>query len=235
MGIHLNTAPKSPSGGQCDRLGPGMRSGCMAHPMVQSECQAAALVAGQGKFRRRRRSGGCSGQGFELGIQGVHAVGLQPSEVLARVTQTMQHGLHLGHLVLHRLSVLRRLFVGGQHHHLGSTKSQHGQPHIGTHTGGVPQRHGDDPGRQTMGALKLGCTAQLVEHGLTLALAVQQQYRVLAASAGIGAEQCFGRHPQGTGLGIGIGQCTRGTHRGASPATDTQMGIDLDLLARGFR
>ena len=78
---------------------------------------------------------------------------------------------------------------------------------------------------------QLGRTSEFLDALLTHILAVQQHHRIDATCLAVGAQQGVELAPLFMGLGVGVGQGTRGAHRGAGPAPHAQMGIDLNLLA----
>ena len=60
---------------------------------------------------------------------------------------------------------------------------------------------------------------------------MQQQHRVFAAAALVGTQQGFELDALVAGTRVGVTDRPRGAYRAAGATTDTQVGVDLDLLA----
>ena len=147
------------------------------------------------------------------------------------VAQAFQQGLQLVHLRLQPVDVLRGLFSRRQDQHLSRPVTQRAEPDIQAQARGMPHRHRDHMRGDALGDAQLGRTSEFLDALLTHILAVQQHHRIDATCLAVGAQQGVELAPLFMGLGVGVGQGTRGAHRGAGPAPHAQMGIDLNLLA----
>ena len=122
--------------------------------------------------------------------------------------------------------------MGVEHQDLFGAIGNGREPNFQAQTGGVPQRHGYDIGGHALCQFELGRTTQGFDACLTCFLAVQQERGIFSASSVIGRQQGFDFQTLLLRFGITVGERPCGTHRGASAATDTKVGIDFDLLPR---
>ena len=98
----------------------------------------------------------------------------------------------------------------------------------------MPERDGHHICRHALCFAKLGAAPQAFNQGLTGLLAVQQQRRVLAASAGVGGQKGFDAHAQLVRTRVAVAERATRANRGAGAATDTQIGVDNDALTIFF-
>ena len=122
--------------------------------------------------------------------------------------------------------------MGVEHQDLFGAIGNGREPNFQAQTGGVPQRHGNDIGRYALRQFQLRRPTQCFDAGLACLLAVKQERGIFSASSVIGGQQGFDFQTLLLCFGICVGQCTCRTHCGASAATDTQVGVDFDLLPR---